>query len=531
MKCRVTFQNGNYFCVTDFEGRELPKSAGFRFTKDANGKIIWFTPFHVVASRLREHFDTMAQEQISRSLIEVTPWTGALSPPPEGLSYYEHQSTATLFSLARNRSYLGLDPGLGKTIVAAMIANATGQRAVYICPPFLTLNTEEEFKKWAPHISVGRYGFDDMFDCQVLIVPDSLLIRDETIKDIKRVRLHYGAILPTQASLATILIVDEAHRYKNLEAKRTRALLGHHENMGIVDYFNKIILMSGTPMPNRPMELYPILNKLAPETIDFMNKFEYAKRYCGAYHNGHGWDFSGASHVKELAGKVIAPTGNFMLRLRKDILNLPPVIEEVLVLENEMSPVLAKMDTDVSSKCGTKDGTIKAILAESEGKSESELHLATYRRLLGQEKVAPAATYIKSILEETDEAVLIFAIHKDVIESLSVKLAEYRPLVITGNVPKDARHGIAKEFQENKDRRVFIGNIQAAGIGFTLTKATRVIFVEFEWVPGSNDQARDRAHRIGTKHTVYAQFLVYKNSIDKSVIDTILKKKKSTDHI
>jgi SNF2 family DNA or RNA helicase len=76
-----------------------------------------------------------------------------------------------------------------------------------------------------------------------------------------------------------------------------------------------------------------------------------------------------------------------------------------------------------------------------------------------------------------------------------------------------------------------IGNYKAMGVGFTLTRATRVIFVEYSWNPAENEQAADRAHRIGQTETVFVQYMVYKDSVDKKVIERILKKREGSRHI
>jgi SWI/SNF-related matrix-associated actin-dependent regulator 1 of chromatin subfamily A len=158
-------------------------------------------------------------------------------------------------------------------------------------------------------------------------------------------------------------------------------------------------------------------------------------------------------------------------------------------------------------------------------------HVATYRKELGMAKLPHAVTIIKSILEETDESILVFAIHREVTRGLVEALEKYSPLGISGDTPVDRRQEIVREFQENPKRRLFVGNVQAAGVGFTLTKATRVLFVEASWTPADNDQASDRAHRVGQTDNVYVQYLVFKNSIDRSVMETIFSKKRVTAHI
>jgi SWI/SNF-related matrix-associated actin-dependent regulator 1 of chromatin subfamily A len=518
--CRVKFDKNYFVCSTNYESREIPKKAGFRWNPN---KLYWYTENLNVAYRLREYFDETAKSKISDITLNISSWSGMQPFYPSHLKLYPHQLEAIHFALNRNRSYLGLDAGLGKTIVAAIIANVFKGPVVYICPPFLMENTKNEFNKWAPDLSV--YIYNKKFDptANVLIVPDSLISK-------AFVEFAIEKFLENDRFKPALLFIDEAHRYKNSKAKRTQSLFGHKSKYGIVRLFKKIVYMSGTPMPNRPIELYPVLSSAAPETIDFKNEFDFALRYCAGHQNHFGWDFSGASNVQELAKKVVHPDGPFMLRLKKDILNLPPKLEEMLILNGKQTPMLMKMGVEILRRLSTED-LMKAQIAESIDLNEKELHLATYRRLLGIEKVEPAVEYIKSILEDTDESILIFAIHKDVIAGLTEGLREFNPLVITGENSATQRQTSVEVFQSDKTRRVFIGNIQACGVGFTLTKASRVIFVEFAWVPGDNSQASDRTHRIGQNKTVLVQYLVFKDSVDKAVIETLLVKTKTIEKI
>lgn len=407
------------------------------------------------------------------------------SPLPSPLKLFLHQQEAIKFALKRKASYLALDPGLGKTIIAAKIAEATQARfpdtVVYICPPFLVRNVQEEFNRWA--------------EVNVWVIPDTRLSKES-------IDSHF------------LLIIDEAHRFKNPKAKRTKDLLK------LLPKFVNVVYLSGTPMPNRPMELYTILKASAPECIGHMNQWDFGRRYCNGKKGYWGWDFSGASNMDELA-KRLKP---FMLRMRKeDVLDLPPKIEETFVLNNRMTKKLATAEKGITKRFKSVDALLKRRIAALD--EDGELAVASYRRLLGLEKVKQAVEYVKSILEESDESILLFAYHKEVIEKLTAELAEYVPFVITGDVSHKERHAQVKEFQKLKgeDCRLFIANFQTM-VGFTLTKATRVIFVEFGWVPGENEQAMDRAHRIGQENSIFVQYLAFKDSLDIRILNTLRKK-------
>lgn len=517
-------EHGHFVFRCAFPERQFAKDAGLRW--DANLKR-WWTPDVSVAARLRVYADGKAKTKIASTTVNITPWTEPL--PSAAKRLYGYQREALRFALERDKAYLRLAPGLGKTAVAACAIDALMATAVYITPPFLALNVIEEFHAWAPMLRVVELrelpSVRDFFLVDVLVVPDSQLFKErKLIRDFAKWFSKTGPVL----------IVDEAHRFKNLDSQRTLALFGGIKAKlgivpGILPLFSRAYFLSGTPMPNRPMELYPVLSKVAPELIDHMGQFDFGRRYCAGYRSRFGWNFSGASNMEELQRRIVHPDGPFILKMDKDVLDLPPKIEEALIVGKDMSPRLTKLDADIGKLYGPEDVLKKQVSA-----GKDELHLAEYRRLLGQEKVKPAAEYIKALLEETSESLLVFAYHKDVIHGLSKALGHdghRAPLVITGATPMAERHRIVKAFQQHPRRRLLIGNYDAMGVGFTLTKASRVLFVEYSWVPGVNDQAADRAHRIGQKKTVLVQYMVHRNSLDQKILAALLKKRTAISYV
>lgn len=492
---KLVFENGRYICRCSYNERQWPKKVGFRW--DLLYKV-WYTRDPRVASRLREYAEGIAKNKIDSNLISITPWTGAI-PYPKDLTPLPFQIEAVKFALSRNKSYLALDPGLGKTIIAQLILNSLKVPCLYVCPPFLRKNVESELTKWAVDYDVEKKVV--LFKDSMFTVPSAV---DAVIRTVEKIKLK------------PILIIDEAHRFKTDKAKRTRALFD-----AVFPYFERVVFLSGTPMPNRPIELYTILSSAAPEVIDYASKHVYGLQYCGAYRGTWGWDYSGASNMERLEAKV---KDKFMLRVRKSevLKELPSKIEEMVILEDAMPARLSKLDQRL----------LKTYSPEDLMKSEIGVeHVSTYRKELGIQKAQSATTFLKELLENSDEKILVFAIHKEVILRLSMYLEDFKPLVISGSVPSEKRQEIVDRFQAYPNERVLILNIQAGGVGFNLTKATRVVFVEYSWVPAENDQASDRVHRIGLENSVFVQFLVYKNSIDRQVLETLFRKKKITNHV
>lgn len=430
------------------------------------------------------------------------------------------QLTAVDFALKRQASYLALDMGLGKSVVAALIHNHLNSATLVISPPSLVLNLEYEFTRWCRRpLRVSRAPFFPMqFPC-IWIVPDSLIARADVQKEIQDFAVYHHA-------RARTLIVDEAHRFKTPDSQRSLALFGI-----ITPLFGTKVALSGSPIPNRPLELFPILDSWAPHTINNMSVWDYGRAFCDGFQDERGhWDFSGASNLKELGKRVIGP---FMLRMKKaDVMpELPPKMESLVFIGEGPPKEIGRLDAKILRHYSPEDLARIDITQDLNLDDGETLELSTYRRLLGEKKAPACAAYIKAALENTDEAVFVFAIHRSTVSYIQKALDEFSPLVVTGETPMKTRHELVKRFQTTAKHRVFIGNM-AAAIGITLTKASTIFVAESPWVPGDLDQAIDRIHRIGTTHdTIFIRHLVFRDSLDRAVLETVLKKRAVIDEV
>jgi SWI/SNF-related matrix-associated actin-dependent regulator 1 of chromatin subfamily A len=301
--------------------------------------------------------------------------------------------------------------------------------------------------------------------------------------------------LSSRASTAHLtLFVDEAHRFKEETSQRTKALYSL-----IAPHFHRVVLMSGTPMPNRPMELFVPLKHLAPESIDFMDRFEYGRKYCAGFKSRWGWDFSGASNMGKLAEKI---KSKFLLRIKKsDVLTeLPEKIREVVFLGDAPAQVeklespLRKMLTETMQSTLITEDAVKELLKIRDAEN---LHVSTYRRGLGLLMLSDMVPFIENSIEGGARP-LVFISHQEVATKLAEKLREHNPIVITGATAPAKRQTLIDNFNDKASpHRVAILNIQAGGVGFDITSSTHVILAEPSWVPAENAQASDRAHRIG----------------------------------
>jgi hypothetical protein len=512
--------HGYFSCEVpkDLKARKLLRSAGMLRSLARNK---FYTSSISVAARLREYCDSKTQNEISKVMLDISPWAGRI-PHPKGLKPIYYQPIAAKFALSRNRFYLAMAAGLGKTPTVALYMNALYHKCahqfVYVCPPFLVRNVENELNTWCPHIGVEHFDDDRRGSGGILIVPDSLFIHREM----------QGALKQFFEASPRALIVDEAHRFKNDESERTRILLGHTSRSGvktpaIVDLFNRVGYMSGTCMPNRTLELFPILNKSAPETIDFMTKEEYGLKFCAGRWNGHGMDYSGSSNVSLLAQKV---QGTFMFRLRKSALKLPPITEEVFVVSDDLPGELIAFESALLKAYSPEDLEKGRISAQYQFEN---MHLMTYQRLLGLKKVPHVVSFLDDFLEASDETILVFVKHIEVLEQIEKRFGD-RASYLSPNISVERRFEFVEDFQRDKRKRILVGPLKKMGIGLNITRATRILNVEPDWSPATNEQGSDRIHRYGQLRECFVQYMCYKNSVDKRVLDVVLRKRKLATH-
>ena len=308
----------------------------------------------------------------------------------------------------------------------------------------------------------------------------------------------------------------------------------------------RVVMLTGTPAVNRPIELFALANRLDPVT--FPNRFSFAKRYCAAHHNGFGWDFNGASNLDELQAKLRSTI--MIRRLKEEVLTeLPPKQRQVIVLPVEnagarraiRAEVTAfdarqiriaslRADRELARVDGDKAAYRKAVAALKTAQGGLAIdELANLRRETALAKVPQVIEHVVDLLDGGADKVLLFAHHREVLYRLKAGLAAYSPMSIVGGDSMTARNDAVVRFQNDPTCRVAVLSILAAGVGLTLTAASTVVFAELDWVPGNVSQAEDRAHRIGQRDNVLVHHLVLDGSIDARLAHAIVKKQEVLD--
>jgi SNF2 family DNA or RNA helicase len=190
----------------------------------------------------------------------------------------------------------------------------------------------------------------------------------------------------------------------------------------------------------------------------------------------------------------------------------------VYKIENlRVSLSLAKVSDNV-------DDYREAMRNLKEGISSKFTEMAKLRQQIALLKVP----YVVEHVRNASSKVVIFAHHKAVVSALKKELGE-EAVVLVGDTKMEDRQAAVDAFQNDPGVLYFIGSIQAAGVGITLTAASHVVFAELDWVPGNMSQAEDRCHRIGQHESVLVQHLVMEGSLDSTMAQSLIDKQEVID--
>jgi len=536
---KLVSQGRIWVALSRFEEKDIAKEAGFKWNPESR---VWWTSSPEVALKLVSFADTETEQSIDDVLNAkkesvVASHAGNIDadfPHPEGLDYLPFQKAGIAYAVKRPNTLFADEMGLGKTIEAIGVINSTSpKRVLVICPASLKLNWQRELIKW-------------------LTLPLSVEIANGVFPSTDVVILNFEAVKKHQEAIKQVswdlLIVDEAHYLKSYTAQRTKLILGYEEKgndfryhtiKGIAHNAKRKLFLTGTPILNRPVELWPTVHCLDPVT--FPNFMTFAKRYCGAEQSKYGWNFSGASNLESLQETL---RGSIMIRReKKDVLKeLPPKVRQVIELKiDELSHLIVE---EKSKESYWKEEIRKTEQEREESKDNEtaykdaveklkELNLAQFTEMaLLRHKTALAKApyvvdFVKEVLESQNQ-VVVFAHHHDVIEVLRSGLEEFGVNVLTGENTLEERQAAVDSFQSGKSR-VFVGGIQASGLGITLTAASTVVFAELDWVPGNLTQAEDRCHRLGQRDSVLVYHVVADGSLDARMAKVIVEKQDVAD--
>lgn len=436
------------------------------------------------------------------------------------VKYYPHQVEGIRI-LARRKSFLLADDmGLGKslqalTVFAIDVARDWSDSMIVVAPVTLKGNWADEIEKFS------RFYF-------VILEGDpternKVLLEFMQVKGPKILIVNYEQVVSHLATLDTMMfdvaIFDEAHYLKNPKAKRTQACLSM--------YSRRSFMLTGTPMLNHVNELWSILHRIDPAA--YPNYWSFVNRYAvfGGYKDKQ---IIGVKNERELTERL---QGVMLRRLKSEVLDLP----EVQIIERRVD--LTKPQRELYDEVLNEMRLPRWDEAEPD---DIENALTKFLRL----KQICATTY--PFLEEDISAKLDQVVLDD-IELLEnghrvVLFTQFRPVLLCyaqrmekhgypifqlhGDIKKETRSSVVKEWGMTKTPGVLACMLQVAGVGLNMVQSRNASFVDKLFVPGLNQQAIDRLHRIGASETQPVQIREYicRNTIENRVNQILRTKSK-----
>lgn len=408
------------------------------------------------------------------------------------------------------------DMGLGKTlqVIALLDSKVSGKTSIVICPASLIYNWEDEIHRFSKtlkckcicgNVKQRAQGIASYSQYDVLLTSYDYIRRD--IELYEAMTFYY-------------VILDEAQYIKNQKTRNAlcvKKLKAEHK-----------LALTGTPIENSLAELWSIFDFLMPDYL--FNYHYFQAHYESEIVKNHN------EEVQQKLKKLVAP---FVLRRnKKEVLReLPDKIEQNYIIdfseeENKLYVAhLAQVNRELSQMVNmqsTDKITILAMLTKLR-------QLCCEPRLVFENIHEPssklkACIHLIQTLKENKQKVLLFSSFTSMLELIADELYKegISYYILTGATNKEERRELVERFQ-NDSTTVFLISLKAGGTGLNLTSAEAVIHYDPWWNQSAQNQATDRAYRIGQRKKVQVFKLVMKNSIEEKIQKLQLMKKELAD--
>lgn len=431
---------------------------------------------------------------------------------------YPYQEEGIIQGLKWKRFFLGDEPGLGKTLQSIGVVDTAGAYpALVICPSSLKINWKREFEKftdkkalvldngnattWPYLLQMG------MFHVAVVNYESLKKYFVWEIKGSSRSFRLKDVVFAQQIKMFRSVILDESHRVKDASTQQTKFA------KGICIGKEYIILLSGTPVVNRPEDLVSQLS-IMERLKEFGGKSQFLI------------DFADGRNLNVLSELLYS---RCMIRR-----------EKAKVLKQLPDKTRCDLYVNISNEeeYNTAQENLEEYLREYRGCTDEEVRrkmrmkalvqFMALRSIAAHGKVKQAVDFIRVFLESGKKLIVFCSLH-DIVDEL--KKAFPKAVTVTGRDSPVMKQAAVDAFQQNPEVKLIVCSIKAAGVGLTLTAASNVAFIEFPWTYADCLQCEDRAHRIGQKDNVTCYYLIGSGTIDHYLYQIIYKKRSIANEI
>ncbi len=391
---------------------------------------------------------------------------------------YPHQHEALKWLLEHPRTINGSVMGTGKTIeLLALAETADIPSTLVICPPSLILEWREQIDTWLPE---QAHRFD---------ITNYESLRNST---------------PTKSYALTVF--DECHKLKNPLTKQTQGAFKITAP--------RTVLMSGTPMQNGPQDLWSLLHIVSPKQYDdywrFVNTFCYRVEIKPGVKIITGFRKSSRETLRAILHR-------HMIRHEKDVLNLIPKMYRDIPVE--LTPSQRIKYDQMEQELFVELDSGEEIRASSLLARVTRLRqICLEPTLVSKEEIlntnAAKTLVLLDLLDSIDTPVIVYSYFERYLRLLHQYMPE--AAYYAGPVTNTDKYNEEARFKAG-DTKVFLGSLKTAGVGLNLQIAQTIIFMDLWWNPTVNEQAEDRAHRIGQEHELQIIRLSAYNTIEDAL--------------
>lgn len=406
--------------------------------------------------------------------------------------------------------------GTGKSIQALAVYDALREAhpkrpMVVVCPAGLRLNWQKEVKD---HLGIHAAILEGHKADPDFLPARAYIVGYDTLGDARRPTAWAYHLRRRKPFMLTI---DESQLLKSRAAKRTKAVAAFARR---IPYR---LGLSGTPLVNRPAELWTILNICRPDLYpDFMS---FAHKHCDPQRKPWRWEFKGAKRIDELHHDLLM---NMMVRrLKADV--LPALSAKRL---HVVSLPLSNRQEYADAYDDFLSWMRKNYRHKVSGAKKAEVLVKTgyMLRLAAALKRPAVEDWIDTWLKVNPGKLLVFGRHTQILEDIQTRFKRLSVLV-TGKVSMKVRKEYQAQFQQSGKCRLFVGNMDAAGSGWNGTAGSAVAFCEYDWRPGVHKQCADRIHRIGQTGDCDIYYLTARNTIEEKMAALLQAKQEVLDQV
>lgn len=420
------------------------------------------------------------------------------------LRKYQEYGCRWLTYLIKNNlgGCLADDMGLGKTLQAIVLINkvhsTSNKKTLVVMPKSLVYNWESEIKKFSSNLNTGIYygsnrNLEEVMDSEVILTTYGTVRND--IKKLKKLKFD-------------LVILDESQNIKNINAQTTKAVM-------LLDSKNRIAL-SGTPVENNLGELYSLFRFLNPSmfgTIEEFNRF-----YAVPIHRDND---------REVMGELRKKIYPFILRrIKKEVLkDLPEKIEKIVYIE--MNPNQRKyyeerrlyyynMVYENIKVKGFNKSQFYILQALNELRQITSCPEIKNSAIVSSKKIVTVENIIEAV--RNNHKVLVFANYISSIEGICKELEKNKIKYLSMTGATKDRYILVDKFQTDSKYKVFVMTLKTGGVGLNLTAADTIFIYDPWWNKTVENQAVDRAYRLGQDRTVFSYKMILKDTIEEKIL-------------